>query len=125
MVRKTCQHCKAKPVNRPNCLCWACYYAPGVRYLYKSTSPYARRGVGNGQLHSAPLPKPTTAEPGTEEKVLVLMARAERGEQLFHPDDPTLGAAAVPWEVPSGSVVLFDNPNYGDGYSENQAGKFE
>ena len=38
-----------------------------------------------------PLPAmPTTARPGSEEKIKELQERANRGEQLFHPDDPAL-----------------------------------
>ncbi len=33
------------------------------------------------------LPMPTEAPPGTPEKLAVLMARLEAGEQLHHPDD--------------------------------------
>jgi len=37
-----------------------------------------------------PLPEsPTKAMPGTLEKLQVMAARAERGECIFHPDDPT------------------------------------
>lgn len=32
----------------------------------------------------------TTARPGSPEKVAVLIGRLERGEPLFHPDDPVL-----------------------------------
>lgn len=34
--------------------------------------------------------QPTKARPGSEEKVRVLVARAERGEDLWHPDDESL-----------------------------------
>lgn len=33
--------------------------------------------------------RPTQFEPGTAEKVNVIMGRLERGETLFHPDDNT------------------------------------
>lgn len=36
-----------------------------------------------------PLPEPTRALPGTEEKAEVLADRARAGEQLWHPDDAT------------------------------------
>jgi hypothetical protein len=45
-----------------------------------------RRGVGNGHGGYA-LPEPTTAPPGTPEKVAVLEERARLRQQLFHPDD--------------------------------------
>jgi hypothetical protein len=86
LAHPRCRHCAAPKVNRPRGLCWACYYAPGVRQMYPPTSPYARRGSGNGPA-PRPLPEPTAALPGTPEKVEVLAARAEAGELLHHPDD--------------------------------------
>ncbi len=82
-----CRHCKKSKVCRPRGLCWTCYYRPGVKEMYPSTSKYARRGVGNfaGQ---APLPKRSTnARPGSEEKIAILMERALLKQSLFHPDD--------------------------------------
>ena len=73
----TCRHCSKSKVNRPRGLCWSCYYTPGVKELYPSTSKYARRGVGNF-TGNAPLPPvPTTAAPGTPEKLAVLEQRAK------------------------------------------------
>ncbi len=67
-----CRHCGRNRVNRPRGLCWSCYYAPGVRERYPSTSKFAKRGVGNGN-GMAPLPSsPTGARPGSPEKVAVL-----------------------------------------------------
>ena len=73
----TCRHCQKSKVNRPRGLCWSCYYKPGVRDQYPSTSKYARRGVGNF-CGSAPLPTcSTTAAPGSEEKIAILAQRAQ------------------------------------------------
>lgn len=36
------------------------------------------------------LPEPTSAQPGSPEKIEVLKARYENGEMLHHPDDPFL-----------------------------------
>jgi len=84
-----CRHCGTGPVNRPRGLCWSCYYTPGVRELYPSTSKFARRGVAdfNGR---AKMPEPTAALPGTAEKVRVLEERARLGQQLWHPLDAKL-----------------------------------
>ncbi len=82
-----CRHCSKSKVNRPRGLCWTCYYTPGVKDQYPPTSKFARRGVGNfsGQ---APLPLvPTTAAPGTPEKLAVLEQRARLKQALFHPAD--------------------------------------
>jgi hypothetical protein len=86
-----CRHCQKTPVNRPRGLCWSCYYRPGVRDLYPSTSKYARRGVGNF-TGPAPLPEtPTEALPGSPEKLAILAERARRKQSLWHPADAPMG----------------------------------
>ena len=84
-----CRHCQKVRSNRPRGLCWSCYYTPGVRDLYPSTSKFARRGVKdfNGR---ARLPEPTSALPGTPEKVAILEQRARLGQSLWHPLDARL-----------------------------------
>jgi hypothetical protein len=82
-----CRHCGRTPANRPRGLCWTCYYTPGVRQQYPSTSKFARRGIHdfNGRVE---LPRtPTRAMPGTEEKIAVLEERARLGLCLWHPKD--------------------------------------
>jgi hypothetical protein len=84
---KPCRHCKASHVTRPKQLCWTCYYTPGVRHPY----PSAARPSGHGvtRPHDArPLPAhPTTALPGSPEKVAILEQRAALGAALWHPLD--------------------------------------
>jgi hypothetical protein len=82
-----CRHCHKVKSNRPRGLCWSCYYTPGVRELYPSTSKYGRRGVGNTNRHLGLPPYPTCAWPGTAEKVAVLQERARLGVSLWHPLD--------------------------------------
>jgi hypothetical protein len=85
-----CRHCQKVKSNRPRGLCWSCYYTPGVRDLFPSTSKFARRGVGNFNRR-AKLPScPTAALPGTQEKVAVLEERALLGVSLWHPLDATI-----------------------------------
>ncbi len=82
-----CRNCQKSKSNRPRGLCWTCYYAPGVRELFPSTSKFARRGLGsfNG---NAPLPdEPTDASPGSDAKIMILMKRAAKRQALFHPQD--------------------------------------
>ena len=81
-----CRHCNAHKANRPRGLCWTCYYTPGLRDQYPSTSKFARRGIDdfNGKV---PLPAPTMALPGTLEKVAVLEQRAGLRQALWHPLD--------------------------------------
>ena len=89
-----CRHCNKVKSNRPRGLCWSCYYRPGVRELYPSTSKFARRGVSDFNGRAA-LPVPTTALPGTPEKVAVLEMRAALRQQLWHPDDARLEPACA------------------------------
>ena len=87
-----CRHCQKTKANRPRGLCWSCYYKPGVRELFPSTSKFARRGVANF-CGTAPIPEaPTDAVPGSDEKIRVLMERAARKRSLWHPADATLAA---------------------------------
>lgn len=87
-----CRHCGKVPSNRPRGLCWKCYYTPGVREQYPSTSKFARRGLDDFNGVS-PLPAlPTPALPGSPEKVEVLMERARRQQALWHPDDAPMDA---------------------------------
>src|ERR1700679_2635092 len=85
-----CRHCNRTKPNRPRGLCWSCYYTPGVRDLFPSTSKYARRGVGNLNGSSRMPSGPTDAVPGTPEKVMVLAERARLGVSLWHPLDAVL-----------------------------------
>lgn len=90
-----CRHCRKASASRPRGLCWACYYAPGVRELHPSTSKFGRRGPGNVN-GNMPLPAfPTAAIPGTPEKIAVLEERARQRLCLFHPDDATLAGPAA------------------------------
>ncbi len=82
-----CKHCQKSKVNRPRGLCWSCYYTPGVKEQYPSTSKYARRGVGNFNGNAPLPPEPTTAPPGTAEKMAILEMRAKLKLALWHPLD--------------------------------------
>ncbi len=82
-----CRNCKRVPSNRPRGLCWSCYYRPGVRDRFPSTSKFARRGVDDFTGAAALPPMPTGALPGTPAKVAVLEERARLGQALWHPSD--------------------------------------
>jgi hypothetical protein len=90
MIAMLCRHCHFATVSRPRGLCWACYYRPGVRDLYPSTSKYGRRGLGNFNGKGAMPPTATDAPPGSPEKVRILMERAQLRQSLWHPDDAAL-----------------------------------
>jgi hypothetical protein len=89
-----CKHCRVGQVNRPRGLCWTCYYTPGVRDLYPSTSKFARHGIedfyGRGALPHAP----TAALPGSPAKVAILEERARMRQELWHPNDASIGCPA-------------------------------
>lgn len=82
-----CRHCQRVRSNRPRGLCWSCYYTPGVREQYPSTSKFARRGVSDFNGHIQLADEPTAALPGTAEKVAILEQRARLGVSLWHPLD--------------------------------------
>jgi hypothetical protein len=42
-----CQHCGQFNINRPRKLCFKCYYTPGIKELYPSTSKYTPRRRDN------------------------------------------------------------------------------
>jgi hypothetical protein len=85
----TCRHCRdpGRTVNRPRGLCWTCFYAPGVRALYPSTSKYANRGTGHGGGGFGLPDAPTPFAPGTPGKLAVLEGRAAAKVALWHPLD--------------------------------------
>jgi hypothetical protein len=82
-----CRHCHKSKPNRPRGLCWTCYYTPGIRDQYPSTSKFAHRGVGDYNGDSPLPPFPTPALPGSPEKVAILEQRARMRLALWHPSD--------------------------------------
>jgi hypothetical protein len=82
----TCRYCRRRRAVRPRGLCAACYYTPGVRELFPSTSKFARRGRGPGNGGYALPEQPTRIPPGPL-KVPVLEERARLGVSLWHPLD--------------------------------------
>jgi hypothetical protein len=86
-MAKLCRNCQRVPSNRPRGLCWSCYYKPGVREKFPSTSKYAQRNFGDFNGGGGALPEPTAAPPGTPDKVEILRARAALGQSLWHPAD--------------------------------------
>lgn len=96
-----CRHCSRSKVSRPRGLCWSCFYTPAVKELYPSAS---KRGYGTIN-HNAPLaPVPTTAAPGTPQKLAVLEGRAKSGLAIFHPADARYGGDLRPLAWPHGQV---------------------
>ena len=87
-----CRHCRERKRLYSRGLCHGCFFSPAVRMLHPPASKFGYRGVGARTPPGAPLPaEPTTALPRSEEKIVVMEGRAERGEQLFHPLDARAG----------------------------------
>jgi hypothetical protein len=83
--QRRCRHCQAAPVSRPRGLCWKCFYTPGVRDQYPPA--FVPTGVRDG-FGPRPRPEtPTRARPGSPEKIEVLRQRAQRRQELWHPED--------------------------------------
>jgi hypothetical protein len=82
---RMCRNCLVRAANQPRRLCRPCYCLPEVRERVPVLSRSVR-GLGFGGCGKLPA-EPTQARPGSEEKILVLMARAEQGVALHHPED--------------------------------------
>lgn len=84
---RRCAHCEERPGVYPGGLCRPCYLDPLIKRRYVGVA----RDYGlnaDTQRYDAPMPGgPTAALPGTPEKIAVMEARNERGEQLHHPLD--------------------------------------
>jgi hypothetical protein len=86
-----CFHCKKKTWHPCRGLCNGCHRSPAIRELYpvlKGNSAQKTPSLGTRVKLPLPLPaEPTDAEPGSDAKIRVLMARLEREEHLWHPQD--------------------------------------
>lgn len=78
-----CVHCGHIPANRPRGLCNKCYRNMSIRNLYGATGRYGILDF----MGSAKKTEPTMSLPGTQDKVAIMMERAERGETLWHHAD--------------------------------------
>ena len=100
-MNRICRHCSKCKVNRPRGLCWSCYYTPGILARYPSANTFGR-GLGKGS--DAPS-LPTTAAPGTSDKVAVLEERAKLRQPLFHPADAMFEGDPRPLEFLRAELV--------------------
>jgi hypothetical protein len=116
-VFPVCRHCGIRPVHKARGLCHRCWIVPGVRERYPARGKGGPHRAATGRDDAilvkvgkklmpmdqyygrARTPKqlkamgwvPTTALPGTSDKVQVMQWRAARGLPLFHPDDGRYG----------------------------------
>lgn len=95
-----CRHCGTRKACRPRGLCFGCSLDPAIRAQHPCESKFAQ--WANGALDfdgPAETPaEPTRCEPGSEEKIAVLAARAAQGVSLHHDDDVKCGKATE-WEL--------------------------
>jgi hypothetical protein len=82
-MKPMCRHCRKRRAIRPRGLCWPCFYNIGVRSLY----PISANCVVKTPKCSKKADKPTTAIPGTEDKIKALEDRVSRGQPLWNDDD--------------------------------------
>jgi len=84
MDRAPCRNCGFRPGNCPRGLCSACYYTPGIRNQYPTSTHFgARRGLGLGNKLAFLRPEPTDHPPGSPGKVEVLAERVRLGQMLW------------------------------------------
>lgn len=97
MGQGTCRHCHVKKANRARGLCSGCYRKFWAQYELVPM-PGNRQGVTPDFNGQAPLPdEPTSAWPGGEEKMKVLVERARLRLALHHPDDPKIVCEGGVW----------------------------
>lgn len=87
-----CKVCGIRKNNRPRGMCVHCFEA--VRETERETEQTSRKVA-------TVLPVPTQAQPGSEEKILILLARVAAGQVIHHPED--LGARRPAWVRSTGS----------------------
>lgn len=96
MVKPLCKHCRKYFKNRPRGLCFSCYENMTIRLLYPvdhrymPQHPLAKEYYGFSNDQRKLPPHPTTALPGTPDKIAVMTERLLQGYQLHHPLDPRL-----------------------------------
>lgn len=96
-MKQLCRHCQRRRAYKPRALCWACYYAPGVRELYPVVPCRGNRRARPDRYGRAPDPdEPTDALPGSADKIAILAHRASLGQSLFHRQDATYETAPEP-----------------------------
>lgn len=82
-----CPNCTACDFDGRKRRCPACGSLVHPLSTVTDKKKYARRGPGVGRFRCRPASSPTSALPGSEEKIRVFEERVARGEDIFHPDD--------------------------------------
>src|SRR5262249_38153197 len=89
IVPPPCSNCQETRTRyRRRGLCEVCYRNKRVRKRYAMKKACGLGVVGNDFSGEAPIPpEPTDTEPGSEERILVLMERARLKQALFREGD--------------------------------------
>lgn len=86
-----CVSCGSRRPIRSKGVCYGCYapscFGPGV--CKKEDLAWSEQD----NTDDRPLSKPTSALPGTEDKITILHQRATSGHHLWHPNDATYSTA--------------------------------
>lgn len=86
----TCRHCKREMRIYGRGLCYTCFTTRSIRVMYPRGShggiANVKRGDGVDNARR-PASCPTSAQPGSVEKIAVMQWRAAMGEEVFHPQD--------------------------------------
>ena len=90
----SCRNCERAILLYRRGLCYRCYADREIRVKYPLLNcPRNNRGVPNVPRRKSKRPAPPVTPcphvPGSEGKILVMIARARRGDRLFHPLDAT------------------------------------
>jgi hypothetical protein len=85
--RAACRHCSRLRVPAGRGLCPSCHRTPGLREQYRPLKDCGEWADREPPAPTLPAAEPTDAMPGSEAKVLTLIARREAGEHLYHPRD--------------------------------------
>lgn len=80
-----CLHCKDRRFLESRGLCSKCYKKMNIRNLYPREIETQRKSEEPPEPEQ--LPEPTTAFPGSPEKVAILQKRFTAGQHLWHPCD--------------------------------------
>jgi hypothetical protein len=100
-VRVICKNCARVVHNQGRGLCSGCYRRPEVREQFPANERYAashplalgNAGFSNDERKLPPCP--TSAIPGSEAKIQVMIERLLQGYHLHHPLDPKSSATAM------------------------------
>lgn len=81
-----CVHCDERKATRARGLCDRCHRNQDIREVYPAKAGWW--GNDNDSMRrSLPTTDAAICLPGTEERLVVMSLRAERGESLHHPED--------------------------------------